>query len=93
MPIGGYKSSGTTNSFQRFVFKTPVKAKSIRVAFDKNSDVSPWLSIVGARLVLDHTVTDDNIVPPPPNPGPTPSPKPNPNPDVYQLTLIKKQGL
>lgn len=60
-PIGGYQSAGNTNAFQRFVFKNPVKAKTIRVAFDKNSDGSNWLSITGSRLVLNTAVTDNTV--------------------------------
>lgn len=66
MPIGGYISSGTTNNFQRFVFKGPIKAKSIRIAFDKNSDGSKWLSLVGSRVVLNHGVVAPNPSPPAP---------------------------
>lgn len=64
--IGGYTSSGKTNAFQRFVFKKPITAKSIRVAFDNNSDGSNWLSIIGTRLVLTQGVpaTDDHNKPP-----------------------------
>ncbi|MDN5845326.1 MAG: hypothetical protein L0H53_03530 [Candidatus Nitrosocosmicus sp.] len=90
--IGGYESSGTTGGFQRFVFKKPIAAKSIRVAFDKNTDGSSWLSIVGARAILGSEVTD---IPPGPDNGsvtpidpdtdtdpqpPTP-PTPKPEPD------------
>lgn len=65
--LGGFESSGSTNGFQRFIFKKPIpEAKSIRVALDKNNDGSTWLSITGARAVLGSPVTD---VPPGPDNG------------------------
>ncbi|MDR4490779.1 MAG: hypothetical protein R2685_07745 [Candidatus Nitrosocosmicus sp.] len=63
IPLGGFETSGKTNSFQRLVFKKPITAKTIRVAFDKNSDGSPWLSVVGMRAVLGKPVEDNNSPP------------------------------
>lgn len=82
--LGGYESSGTTDNFQRFVFKKPIKAKTIRVAFDRNSDGSKWLSILASRVVLDKGVEVDVVIdnPPPPPPPPVVTPIDNNNPPL-----------
>lgn len=61
--LGGYETSGTTTGFQRFVFKAPINAVAIRVAFDSNTSGELWLSITSSRVILGHAIDDVPVGP------------------------------